>query len=258
MSSYQAGAFEEPQAEVARLARQALVIAAEERAALSAVGLPTRGIGIEVGCGPGFFADGLIKASPGLRIVGLEIDPFVLRDTRTRLPVVRADARALPFADGSFDFTYSRLFLRHVPDPLGILMGIAKLVKPWGIVAAIDSSDVSLLLDPMPADFAAVAAARHAWFESRGGSADMGHRMPRLFAEAGLAKVRVRTVMVDTATIGHEAFAKIVLVPFLQAAERVLDDRERLAAATAAVQSWTEDANAYGVITLFVVAGTCV
>jgi SAM-dependent methyltransferase len=253
MGHYRVGEFDAPAGEVARLGDQARVIAAEERAALAGVGLPATGRGIEVGCGPGFFAEALAAENPGMNLHGLDYDPFVLEQARTRFPVVRGDANALPFAAASFDFAYSRLFLRHVSDPLAVLSGIAALVKPGGCVAAIDSSDVSLLMDPVPADFAAIVAARREWFDRRNGTADMGHKLPGLFTRAHLRDVRVRTLVLDSARVGTAAFAQIVLTAFLQAAESVLADPARISAASAAVAAWKDDPAAYGAITLFVV-----
>jgi SAM-dependent methyltransferase len=255
MGHYRVGEFEAPQGEVVRLAAQAELIAEQERVALRAVGLPDAGVGIEIGCGPGFFAEGLARSLPGVDLWGMDVDPYVVREARQRLRVIRGDANALPFATARFDFAYSRLFLRHVSDPKAVLGEIARVVKPGKVVAAIDVSDASLLLDPVPADFAAVAAARHEWFDRRGGTADMGHKLPGLFVRAGLGDVQVRTVLLDTAAGGAGAFAQIVLTPFLQAAESVLNDPDRSGAAKRAVDEWTADPAAFGTITLFVVSG---
>jgi SAM-dependent methyltransferase len=257
MDQYRVGSFEAPRAEIARLQGQAQLIAVQERAALAAVGLPTRGRGIEVGCGPGFFAEGLRRDDLGRKIVGLDIDPLILREARHRLPVVRADAAAgaLPFPGGSFDFAYSRLFLRHVADPARALEAMRALVKPGGCLCAIDSSDISLVLDPVPTDFPVIAAARSEWFTRKGCSANVGHRLPGLFVRGGLRDVKVRTVVLDSGAVGREAFAHIVLTPFLQAAQPVLDEPARLAAASAAVERWVAGQDSYGAITLFVVGG---
>jgi SAM-dependent methyltransferase len=255
MGHYRVGEFKTPHDEVTRLAAQAELIAAHERAALHAVGVPERGRGVEIGCGPGFFAAGLARSCAELDLWGVDVDPFVVREARQRLRVIRGDANALPFAESCFDFAYSRLFLRHVSDPAAVLAGIVSIVKPGGCVAAIDVSDASLLLDPVPADFAAVVAARRAWFDRRGGTADMGHKLPRLFARAGLADVQVTSVLLDTSAGGPGAFAGIVLTPFLQAADSVLDDPARMAAATAAVKAWSTDTTSFGTISLFVVGG---
>ena len=256
MDQYRVGEFAAPRAEVTRLQEQAQMISAQERAALSAVGIPTSGRGIDIGCGPGFFAEGLRRDDLGRKIVGLDVDGYILREARRRLPVVRGDGRSgLPFRPAAFDFAYSRLYLRHVQDPEAALAEMRGLVKAGGCLAAIDSSDASLLLDPVPPDFVAIAAARREWFTRRGCSADIGHRLPGLFARAGLGSVKVKAVVLDSATVGREAFAHIVLTPFLQAAQPVLNDPARLAAAGAAVEHWIAGTESYGAITLFVVGG---
>ena len=257
MDEYRVGSFEAPRAEASRLHGHVQRIGVQERAALAAVGLPVRGHGLEVGCGLGLFAEALRRDDLGRKIVGLDLEPPALREARHRLPVVRGDAAsgALPFPEACFDFVYSRLFLRHVPDPPRALRAMAALVKPGGSVAAIDSSDTSLMLDPVPLDFAVIAAARSEWFTRRGCSANVGHRLPGLFVRAGLRDTRVRTVVLDTATVGAEAFAHLVLTPFLQAAAPIMDEPARQAAATAAVERWATAPDSYGAITLFVVGG---
>lgn len=255
MGQYRVGDFEAPDQEVSRLGRQARLVAVREVEALVAVGFPRRGLGVEIGCGPGFFAENLRRGLPGLEIYGFDIDPYVLREARARLPVVRGDASAgcFPFRPARLDGAYARLFLRHVTDPARVLDAMGTLVKPGGCVAAIDGSDASLLLDPVPADFAAIAAARGEWFARRRCSPDVGHRLPGLFVQAGFERVEVRAVNLDSATVGREAFAQIVLDPFLQAAEPILADRQRHAAAAQAVERWTRAPGSYGTVTLFVV-----
>jgi SAM-dependent methyltransferase len=255
MGHYRVGEFAAPAGEVSRLAAQAALIAEQERATLASLGLPATGRGIEVGCGPAFFAEGLARALPGIDLWGIDVDPYVVLEASKRLQVVRGDANALPFGAGRFAFAYCRLFLRHVSDPAAVLAGICHIVEPDGVVAAIDVSDTSLLLDPLPADFAAIASARHDWFTRRGGNFDMGHQLPGLFVRAGLKDVRVGTIAVTTTQSGTRAFADIVLTPFLQAAAAVLDDDARVAAASSAVDRWCADPAAFGIVTLFVVSG---
>ena len=255
MGHYRVGEFEAPEGEVSRLAAQAELIAEQERTALRAVGLPSAGVGVEIGCGPGFFAEGLARSSPGVDLWGMDVDPYVVREACQRLRVIRGDANALPFGESSFDFVYSRLFLRHVSDPAAVVAGMRRVVKPHGLVAAIDVSDASLLLDPVPDDFAAIAAGRHEWFSRRGGTSDMGHKLPGLFARAGLRDIKVRAVLLDSSAGGAQAFSQIVLTPFLQAADSVLNDATRIKTATAAVERWAADQASYGTITMFVVSG---
>jgi ubiquinone/menaquinone biosynthesis C-methylase UbiE len=55
-----------------------------------------------------------------VRIVGVELHPttaLVAAETpHPRLSIVRGDARQLPFADGSFDYAMTSMFLHHLPE----------------------------------------------------------------------------------------------------------------------------------------------
>lgn len=47
---------------------------------------------------------------------------------------VVADAAALPFATGSFDFSYTRFLLEYAHDPRGIVREMARVTRPGGTV----------------------------------------------------------------------------------------------------------------------------
>jgi SAM-dependent methyltransferase len=255
VKGYRAGEFPAPADEVARLAAQAAAIAADEQAALAGLGLRD-GRALDVGCGPGFFAGGLQRAQPGLKLLGVDIDPVVLPHARSILPVVRGDVAALPFAEESFELVYARLLLRHVSDPLGALRAMVRLARKGGWVAAIDGWDASLHLHPPPRGFEVVAAARARWFRERGCCGDIGRRLPELLSAAGLGQLRVTSLQIDAQRVGVAAFNQIVLGPFLQAAAQALPPGHApLADARAAVSRWTDDPAARGSLTLFVAAG---
>ena len=254
---YRAGTFSDPAKEIERLQMQARFIAAREQAALLRVGLPLEGLGLDVGCGPGFFADGLQREHPGLEITGMDIDPIAVAEARRRLKTaIRGDINAMPFGIERFDFAYARLFLRHLPDPGLALAEIAACVKIGGRILAIDSADASLLLDPMPDGFKAVVSGRRQWFAERGCDGSIGYKLPGLFARSGLKDLAVETVVVDTQSVGREAFSKIALAPFLHAAEAVLGAGPHMVYATEAVERWAQAEDSFGTITLFIVGGS--
>jgi len=57
-------------------------------------------------------------------ITGLDLHAQTLDFARTqidgRVPLVRGDALALPFGDGSFDVVMTSMFLHHLPTPLAV------------------------------------------------------------------------------------------------------------------------------------------
>jgi SAM-dependent methyltransferase len=253
--SYRVQDFGSPEAEIRRLAAQAKLPGADENEALAKVGLPTTGVGLEIGCGPGFFARNVLASRPGARVLGLDFDGRALSEAAKQLTVVRGAAETLPFSNSSFDFCYSRLVLRHVRDPHLVLAEQVRVVRPGGCVAAIDSSDSSLLLDPEPEGFAAIVSARQRWFSERGADANIGHRLPRLLRQAGLRDVQICTLVVTSAGIGVGPFAQVVIKSFLDAAEKASPNDAQIESATAAAEEWGQSPHAFGAIFLLVAGG---
>jgi ubiquinone/menaquinone biosynthesis C-methylase UbiE len=73
----------------------------------------------------------------GARVVAVDLGDSI-DVARRNLPdgvlTVQADANALPFEDGAFDFVMSIGVLHHLPDPGGALRSIARFARPGGRV----------------------------------------------------------------------------------------------------------------------------
>jgi SAM-dependent methyltransferase len=73
------------------------------------------------------------------RVVGLDLAGLMLaiaqhktRSHRTRVGLVRQDAMALPFADASFDAVTCIEALEFLPQPLGALAEMSRVLRPGG------------------------------------------------------------------------------------------------------------------------------
>lgn len=89
---------------------------------------------VDVGGGPGFFADAF--QSRGATYVAVDADAGEMR-LHGRAPgprTVQASGSALPFADGAFDVAYSSNVLEHVPDPWALADEMVRVVRPGGLV----------------------------------------------------------------------------------------------------------------------------
>lgn len=86
---------------------------------------------LEVGCGTGLI---LGRTAQRARDAwGVDLSPGMLRPARERgLNVVLGSATSLPFADDSFDVTYSFKVLAHIPDIGRALAEIARVTRPGG------------------------------------------------------------------------------------------------------------------------------
>ncbi|MFA4956986.1 MAG: class I SAM-dependent methyltransferase [Candidatus Methanoperedens sp.] len=92
---------------------------------------------LELGCGSGGSLPQL--ESHGARVIGIEIDPSLVKLTHSRLKTlnnahcVQGDGFYLPFSDGTFDICIFSHVLEHVPDPHKMVEEIHRVLKVGGI-----------------------------------------------------------------------------------------------------------------------------
>jgi len=95
---------------------------------------------LDVATGTGLVAERLLRA--GHRVTGLDQSPQMLAVARRRfgdaVELVEGSADALPFADASFDHLTFTYLLRYVDDPAGVLVELARVVRPGGTVAMLE------------------------------------------------------------------------------------------------------------------------
>jgi SAM-dependent methyltransferase len=256
IAAYAVEQFRDPAAELERLQQQAALLAVAEGAALQALGLPALGRVLDVGCGPGFVAARIRKAWPGLEIIGVDRDAAVLEKARQVMPVYEGSAERLPFPAEQFDCVYARLVLRHLGNPDAALGEMYRVLRPGGRAIVIDSDDGALVLHPRPADFDRALHAREKTFQRRGADPFIGRRLPALFGAAGFVDLTLRSLVVDSVSVGLGPFARIVLTPVADAIDSDLLDAAGVAAAVAAIDGWSRDEAAFGLTTVVALGGS--
>lgn len=251
-AAYAVGGFRDRQQELERLRVQARAFLAEERPILERLGLPDEGRFLDVGCGPGFVAEALGEALPGLEVFGVDLDRTVL-PRRGRFAA--AQAGRLPLDQGRFAAAYARLVLRHVPDP-GLVVGeMARVLAPGGRALLADTDDGGLVLSPMPPGFPEVLAARHAGFRRRGADPEVGRRLPGLLQAAGLDDIRIEVLPVHSGRLGPAAFAAIVLAPIADAVDPDLLAPDRVLEVARELEGWAAQPGAFGALTVVLASG---
>ncbi|RDH80294.1 methyltransferase domain-containing protein [Mycolicibacterium moriokaense] len=103
--------------------------------------IPSGGVALDVGSGPGNVTSALARAAgPDGVALGVDIsEPMLARavsaEAGPNVGFLRADAQQLPFRDAAFDAVTSLAVLQLIPNPTTTLGEIARVLKPGGRVA---------------------------------------------------------------------------------------------------------------------------
>jgi ubiquinone/menaquinone biosynthesis C-methylase UbiE len=184
------------QDEYERLRQQARIWEQATATLLDQVSLSPGARCLDVGCGPGetmrLMAE---RVGPTGRVVGLDTDADVGRAAIHALRAAGhgqcdfvagdlADTNDIP--DGGFDLVFGRLILLHLPDPVAALRRMWRWTAPGGHLV-IQDYDLRTVDSYPPLDI--VDEWRRVFlgtFTAVGRDVRIGHRLPNLFAEAGI------------------------------------------------------------------------
>jgi ubiquinone/menaquinone biosynthesis C-methylase UbiE len=109
-------------------------------AAVAKAGIRHGGVAIDVGCGTGRALPALRQAvGPDGAVIAADLTPEMLAQARpqaaaARAALVLADARRLPFADGSADAFFAAGLVNHLPDPQAGLGELARVTRRDGLL----------------------------------------------------------------------------------------------------------------------------
>lgn len=100
---------------------------------------------LEVGSGPGFFSPHLASAAARGQVVVLDLQLGMLGRARERLAehrhasLVAADATRLPFRSGQFDLVVLATMLGEIPDVVGGLSEVHRVLRLGGLAAVAET-----------------------------------------------------------------------------------------------------------------------
>ncbi|MEW7989216.1 MAG: class I SAM-dependent methyltransferase [Candidatus Thiodiazotropha sp.] len=101
---------------------------------------------LDIGTGPGRLLFELRRVFPDTALYGVDISPAMVEQANKNLETSGcenieldvADAKALPYADGSFDLVISTGSLHHWKDPIDSLSELYRITKPGGYALMYD------------------------------------------------------------------------------------------------------------------------
>lgn len=165
---------------------------------------------LEAGCGVGAQTVELLRRSPGIRLLSVDIDPRSL--DAARASVAAADLAGVTFRQADllhdelpgapFDHVFVCFVLEHLPDPVGALRRLLGMLRPGGTLTAIEGDHGSVLMHPEDSDSLETVRCLVELQRRGGGDALIGRRLHPVLREAGAVDVLVspRPVQADA---GH-------------------------------------------------------
>ncbi len=148
---------------------------------------------LDLGCGTGAMAAGLLRRYPGVAVTGVDLSESQLQVAARRperLVLCRADGTALPFPHDTFDVVHASWLLEHVASPVAVLREVRRVLRSGGFALFTEVNNASLAVRPERPELKRVWAALNDAQTARGGDPFIGPRLESLAGEAGFGRVR--------------------------------------------------------------------
>jgi SAM-dependent methyltransferase len=117
---------------------------------------------LDLSCGPGVFARAIAASAPSALVVGLDIARAMLEVAARRchgygnVALVRGDAHALPFADGSIGGINNAGALHAYDDPEQVFREIGRVLRPGGVYVGSTFAEAPTVLGRLAARAAGI------------------------------------------------------------------------------------------------------
>jgi ubiquinone/menaquinone biosynthesis C-methylase UbiE len=196
--------------EIARLEKQAAFIA---RTTWTSLNIAPGSLVLDLATGVGAMAHQLELRFLDLRLVGVDLSTSQLRASRknhSQIPVLRADATQLPFADETFDVVHCSWLLEHVPSPLSVLKETRRVLKRGGYCHFIEVDNATFHASPALPLVDQLMRMLNAKQMMLGGDPYVGQRMAKLFAQAGFSRFAVDPFCNDVTPDNQREFEALV------------------------------------------------
>ncbi|MEJ7496208.1 demethylmenaquinone methyltransferase [Staphylococcus warneri] len=167
---------------------------------------------LDVCCGTADWTIPLSKAvGPQGEVTGLDFSENMLEVGKEKtahmdnIHLVHGDAMNLPFDDASFDYVTIGFGLRNVPDYLGALKEMERVLKPGGMIVCLETSQPTLpvfkqvyrlyfkFVMPIFGKLFAKSKEEYEWLQQSTFDFPGKEKLKRLFEQAGFSNIKVRS-----------------------------------------------------------------
>jgi ubiquinone/menaquinone biosynthesis C-methylase UbiE len=150
---------------------------------------------LDAGCGSGSMTRRIAAAESGATVVGVDLrEPYLdfarrkaEAENLTNATFEKADVRALPFPDATFDIVWHKYLLQWVRDPQAAMAEFARVSKPGGLIVSCNFDGFGVINEPP--DPVVQPLAEHLFSQSA--ELFIGRRMARMSQEAGLVDIQL-------------------------------------------------------------------
>jgi ubiquinone/menaquinone biosynthesis C-methylase UbiE len=168
---------------------------------------------LDMACGDGVYSPWLAeRVGPGGRVVAVDMRLEYLELARKQsansrcsgvIEFLAASIESLPLEDQSFDLCWCAQSLYSLPDPVEALRHMLRVTRPGGMVAVLEGDSVHHIILPWPVEIE--LSVRGAELQALKQKSDqpgkyyVGRQLRRVFREAGLERIIIRTFATDRA-----------------------------------------------------------
>ena len=215
---------------------------------------------LDCGCGPGSITVGLAEAVAPGQAVGVDIEPNeyrsawlqVAKTTGINLYFGGADVYRLPFAANTFDAAFLHNVLSHLRQPLAILKGIYRILRPGGVIGISHPDFSGQLISPSDPLLERDHELYWRLVEHNGGNPAIGKHQRGLLHDAGFVRIEA---VAKYSTVGSQDGVRMRAVHGGRRfggsaiAQQMIDlgwtDRAELEQIIAAWRKWSEHPGAF-------------
>jgi len=169
--------------------------------ALEGLTIPTGSGILDVGCGTGFLGFDLINRTERCFLVGIDIEPSILREALRNTRVtsqcsfIAGDAFSLPFSDETFGTVACQYVLQHLDDPVSALHEMRRVSQIGAKAIVLEWDDgINFSYPPIPLELQRVFDAKIELIRQRGGDRNIGRKLYHLLSSAGWNEIDIRLV----------------------------------------------------------------
>ena len=193
------------------------------RSFINYLNLPAGAVVADLGCGPGTLESEIGARYPGARLTGIERSDSYCATARQRtghlanVEIRQGDAAATGLPANTFDVTFCRYLLEHVPSPSDVAREMVRITKPGGRIIAQENDLLYVVYYPEIPGHAEVMKQFCALQVQLGGDPFVGRRLFSLFDQP-----EVESIELDISAENYTARDPAAFRAWLSNSQRIL------------------------------------